>query len=59
MQFKLWEIKDKKGELKIDLDFKNIIEHKRLTEDKLTSKEKIQILIMSKILKENVFNPRR
>lgn len=54
-RFLLWKIdKDQKRKLKIDLDFKSIIDSKRINEDKLTTKETEYILYFRNITKEQI-----
>ena len=55
-RFKLWEIKKTGKELRIDLDFSRILERKK-TIEKLSGKEKSQILFLNNLTKETLFNP--
>jgi len=54
-RFLLWYVgKDKKRNLKIELDFKSLIDAKKFSEDKLTTKETEYILYFGNITKEQV-----
>lgn len=56
-RFLLWQInKDGERLLKINLDFKSLIETKRMNEDKLTTKEIEQILYLQNITKEQIWS---
>ncbi|MFH1200636.1 MAG: N-6 DNA methylase [Candidatus Micrarchaeota archaeon] len=56
-RFILWEVrKGGEKELRVDLNFKPIIEEKRATEARLSTKETEQILFLANITKERVWN---
>jgi len=56
-RFLLWQInKDGERGLKVDVDFKSIIEAKRAKEDKLTTKEVEQILYLENLTKAQVWS---
>ena len=55
-RFILWEIVDKEKTLKIDFNFKEIIDSKKLSESKLSTKEIEQILFLVNITKEQVWS---
>ncbi len=56
-RFLLWQVK--KGgsrELKVDISIKALIEEKRISEDKLTTRETEQILFLNNITKQQIWN---
>ncbi|MFA4946295.1 MAG: N-6 DNA methylase [Candidatus Micrarchaeia archaeon] len=55
-RFLLWQVKDGKRELKVDLDFKTLIESKKTSEEKLSSSEVEQILFLENLRKEEVWS---
>src|SRR3989344_4429167 len=55
-RFLLWQVKNGKRELKADLDFKQLRENKKLSEEKLSSKEIEQILFLRNITKGEVWS---
>lgn len=55
VQFKLWEISKTTKELKINLDFSNILERR----DQLSTDEKVQILFFTHLTKEILFDSRK
>lgn len=55
-RFLLWEIIDGKKSIKVDVDFKALIDSKKANEDKLTTKDIEQILFLNNITKEQVWN---
>lgn len=52
--FLLWEIKNGERELKVDLDFKSIVESNKTTEEKLSSREIEQMLFLEKLKRDEV-----
>ena len=54
-RFLLWHINKNVRELKVDLDVKAITDTKRMSEDKLTTKETDQILFLNNLSKEQVW----
>ena len=55
VQFKLWEVSKTTKELKINLDFSNILERK----DQLSTDEKSQLLFFTNLTKEILFDSRK
>jgi type I restriction-modification system DNA methylase subunit len=58
LRLKLWAIKRTGSELKVDVDFSGIIEQKKSVEQ-LSSEEKAQILFLSNLAKESLFDTSR
>lgn len=56
LRFKLWEVKKTGSELRINLDFSNILEQKKPIEN-LSGDEKSQILFLNNLTKETLFDP--
>ena len=54
-RFLLWHINKNGRELKVDLDLKMIVDAKRMSEDKLTTKETEQILYLNNLTKEQIW----
>lgn len=55
-RFLLWEATHQGRVLRADIDFKSIVEGKRATEEKISTKEAEQILYLENISKEQVWN---
>jgi len=55
VQFKLWEVSKTTKELKINIDFSNILERK----DQLSTDEKSQLLFFTNLTKEILFDSRK
>ena len=55
-RFLLWEATRHGRTLKVDMDFKSLIDAKRASEDKLTTKETEQLLFINNITKEQVWS---
>ncbi len=55
-QFLLWQANEGKRELKVNLDFKSLVDSRRLSEEKLTTKETGQILFLKEITKEQIWS---
>lgn len=53
-RFLLWEVTDKGRILRVDLNFKTLVDTKRVSEDKLSTNETGQILFLSNIMKEQI-----
>ncbi len=56
-RFLLWEITDKDRILRVDINFKDIVDSKRLTEEKLSTNEIGAILFLNNITKEEIWSP--
>lgn len=56
LQFKLWEVKKSGSELRLNLDFSNIVEQRKPIEN-LSSEKKSQILFLNNLTKETLFDP--
>jgi type I restriction-modification system DNA methylase subunit len=56
LQLKIWEIKRKKSELKVDIDFAKLLEEKK-SFNELSSDEKSQILFLNNLTKKVLFDP--
>jgi len=56
LQFKLWEVKETGRELRVNLDFSKILEHRKPVEN-LSGEEKNQILFLNNLTKETLFDP--
>ena len=55
-RFLLWEIINGERTLKVDIDFKLLIDSKKTSEDKLATKETEQILFLNNITKEQIWS---
>ncbi len=55
-QFKLWEVKKTRSELRLNLDFSKILEQGKSIEN-LSAEEKSQILFLNNLIKETLFSP--
>jgi len=55
LRFKLWEVRKTGSELRINLDFSKILEHKKPIEN-LSAEEKSQILFFNNLTKETLFD---
>lgn len=58
LRLKIWKIKKTGSELKVDIDFSRIQEQKKSVEQ-LSSEEKAQILFLSNLAKESLFDTSR
>ena len=58
LRLKLWELKKTGSELRVDVDFSRILEQKKPVEQ-LSSEEKAQILFLSNLAKESLFDTSR
>jgi len=58
LRFKLWEIQREGKKLMVDLDFSKMLEQKKSAKE-LSSEEKSQILFLSNLSKEIIFDPRK
>ena len=55
LQFRLWEVKKKESELRVNLDFSMILEQK--TDEQLSADEQLQILFLNNLTKQSLFDP--
>ena len=56
LHFKLWEVKGKEKELRVDLNFSDIGKQKKLTSEAELN-EKDQVLFLNNLTKESLFDP--
>jgi len=56
LQFKLWEVKKKESELRVNVDFSRILEQKK-TVEQLSAEEQAHILFLNNLTKQTLFDP--
>ena len=56
LQFRLWGVKKKERELRVNLDFSTILEQKK-TVEQLSAEEQSQILFLNNLTKQSLFDP--
>ena len=56
LRFRLWEVRGRERELRINLDFSKILEQRKPTHN-LSNEQKSQILFLNNLTKETLFDP--